>query len=417
MKADIVVIGGGASGFAAAVEAKSVSPYSRIVIAERLSRSGKKIIASGNGKCNLSNANLSADKFHGTIDAMSIIGSTPDYHEFFTQRLGVLCSMGNEGREGGIYPRSNSSSTILSALRKEAERLGAEELCDTEIKEIKIANDGFRLISDSDEIQCKRVIIAAGGYAAPSFGTDGAMLRILKNMGYSTGKICPAVAPLKVNAESVKGLKGVRVKGRISAVSNGKILRTETGEIQFNENTVSGICVFNLAYLFRDYENKLTLKADLLPDMNVREIADFIFQARRKMSDFTIEELLSGMFVKNLAVFIVKKALGKSMNSKISSVTDSEIYSIAEMIKNLEFTVTGCSSWQNAQATYGGIHNKCVTEKLESRLHRGIYFCGEILDVVGDCGGYNLQWAWSSGMWAGRNCALSLKGGRNGKNK
>ena len=238
------------------------------------------------------------------------------------------------------------------------------------------------------------------------------MLRILKNMGYKTAKICPAVAPLRVSPDRLKGLKGVRAKGRISAVSDGKVLRTEYGEIQFNENNISGICVFNLAYLFQKYEGKMILRADLLPETDEKNLIVCLERVRKNRSEYSLEELLTGIFVKNLAVYLVKNTLHRPMTDRINSVTGSEIKKLVRAIKCLEFEVTGCSPWQNAQATCGGIHADCVTENLESRLHKGIYFCGEILDTVGDCGGYNLQWAWSSGIWAGRKCAESLKGGK-----
>lgn len=412
MYTDIAIIGGGASGYAAAVSAGETFPACDILIIERLFRTGKKIIASGNGKCNLSNRKISAENYHGTIDAMKIINKTPDYYEFFTEDMGVVCAFGSEGREGGIYPRSNSSTTVVNAFRLKLDSLGVREVCDFKVESITCQGDKYILKSKNDEIICKKIIVASGGYAGTSFGTDGTMLRMFRDMGYKVSKICPAVASLKVNPECIKGLKGVRVKGKISAVSCGKILRTEYGEMQFNENNISGICVFNLAYLFGDYEGKFTLRADLLPDMHHNDITEYLEKIREDRAENTLEELLTGIFVKNLAVWLVRNAIHKPLTEKISTLTDKELKKLTDMIKHLDFEVTGCSSWQNAQATYGGIHADCITENLESRLHKGIYFCGEILDTVGDCGGYNLQWAWSSGIWAGKKCAESLKGGR-----
>ena len=408
---DIVVIGGGASGFASAVEAKLTCQDLSVALVEKMFRSGKKLLATGNGKCNLSNVNISEKNYHGSLDAVKIINSTFGAEKYFSDTFGILCVTGSEGRTGGIYPRSNSANTVLNAMRMKAESLGIEEICDFDVTEIRISKNSFLLLSKHGEIQCRRVIIACGGYAGQSFGTDGSMLRLLKEKGYKTGKICPAVAPLKVSPEQLKGLKGVRIKGSISAVADGKVLRTETGEIQFNENTVSGICVFNLAYLFRDYENRLSLRADLFPQISENELTDYIYgTVFRQRGSYPVEELLTGIFVKNLAVYLVKNTL--NIGTKINRLSKSDAQKISHLIKNLEFKVTGCSSWQNAQSTYGGIHADCIDDCLESKLHRGIYFCGEILDTVGDCGGYNLQWAWSSGIVAGRNCASSLKGGK-----
>lgn len=406
---DIAVVGGGASGLTAAISAKEVCRSAKIAVLERLPRVGKKIIASGNGRCNLSNLSISEGNYHGSVDAMSVIRKTPGFKAFFSDYLGVLCTAGSEGREGGIYPRSNSSSTIVNALRSRLKQLEIEEICDWQVTGIASARGGFELSDGHEKISCKRLIIAAGGYAAPGFGTDGGVLRILRDMGYKVSRLCPAVAPLRVAPEAVKGLGGVRVKGCISAVSGKKVLRSEKGEIQFGENSISGICVFNLAYLFQRYEGKMLLSADLLPELSENELSDYLFGIRRSRAELPPEELLTGIFVKKLAVYVMKRAVNRNMTDKLAELGNGQIMAVARLIKNLEFEVTGCSSWQNAQATMGGIHSSCVDERLESRLHKGLYLCGEILDTAGDCGGYNLQWAWSSGMLAGGNCGKSAK--------
>lgn len=408
MKADIVIVGGGASGLTAAIEAKKVCSSAKVVIAERLDRVGRKILATGNGRCNLGNMSLHRRHYHGSVNTMEIIGKTPSAAEYF-EELGVLCVSDSEGR---VYPRSNSAATVLNALRLKAATLGIEELCGFELKSYEKKKSCYILRSAAgDELNCKRVIIAAGGYAAPNFGTDGGILRMLKEKSYKLAKICPAVAPLRVRPEILKGLKGVRVKGRITAVCGDKILKEEIGEIQFTENSVSGICVFNLAYLFQNYEGTLVLCADIAPDMDENGIVEYLSVIRISRAECTLEELLTGMFVKNLAVYITKRVLQRPLTDKVSTVSNSELMKLAKSVKRLEFEVSGCSSWQNAQSTCGGIHADCVDDRLESRLDRGLYLCGEILDTDGDCGGFNLQWSWSSGIWAGRNCAASLKGG------
>lgn len=406
--ADIAVIGGGASGMISALTARKYAPKARIVILERLAKTGKKLLATGNGKCNLSNKNISADSYHGSVkNVMDIIGKTGDTCELF-QSMGVMCIADSQGR---IYPHSESSASVVGALRMALAEADIEEICNAEVTDFFKKNNGYRLTFGDSFLDCARVIIATGGYASPSFGTDGAFLRLLKAKGYKTGKICPAVAPLRVSQEEVKGLKGVRAKGRISAVSEGKILRSETGEIQFTENSLSGICVFNLAYLYSQYEGKLTLRADLMPESSYEKLEEMIYCIQSARSNQPLEELLTGVFTKNLAVYLVKKALGRPLNERISTLKYNEVKAICSVMKKLEFKVTGASSWQNAQVTSGGIHGSCVDDKLESVLHRGVYFCGEILDTDGLCGGYNLEWAWSSGVFVGRNCAKSLKNG------
>ncbi len=404
-KCDIAVIGGGASGLAAAIGA--LEAYScDVIILERLEKTGRKILAAGNGRCNIGNINISPEFYHGSVkNTAAVLAGVPAPDEFFSD-MGVLCTSDKQGR---IYPRSNTGASILGALRIRCDMLGARELCGFTAVDISASSDGYIITSETgDSVSCRRIIIASGGYAAPVFGTDGSMLRILRNMGYTASKICPGIAPLKVSPESVKGLKGVRAKGRVSAVCGGKVLKTQQGEIQFTENSLSGICVFNLAHLFSEYEGRLSVRCDLLPDMKRDKLEEYLFLVQSMRYDCTLEEFLTGLFPKNLAVYIMKNTLGRPLTESVSSLSYPDIRSIAEKIKCLEFKVTGCSPWQNAQVTCGGIHGDCVDRNLQSRLHKGLYLCGEILDNDGDCGGYNLQWAWASGLHAGKNCALSL---------
>lgn len=409
IKADIAVIGGGASGITAAITAKYTSPDAKVIIAERLDRIGKKILSTGNGRCNLSNKDLSEKHFHGTFKNVSDMIRNNTSAESFFKNLGVPCTADSEGR---IYPRSNSAATVLSALRMTLLDLGINEICGFEAVDIIKSSGNYVIRSASDEeISAKRIIIAAGGYAAPSCGTDGSFTRFLRSKGYEITPVSPAVAPLRVSPESVKGLKGVRVKGKISAYSGGKHLRTEQGEIQFTENSVSGICVFNLAYLYQNHEKDMTLRAEL-SDMSESELTGYMKNIRKLRGKHSIEEFLTGLFTKNLAVYLVKHSLHRPLNELVESITDAEINMLIKNIKSIEFKVTGSASWQQAQSTMGGVSSRNVDEKLCSKTDKGIYLCGEILDVAGDCGGYNLQWAWTSGIIAGKNAALSLKGAK-----
>lgn len=409
MYADIVVIGGGAAGMAAAISAKKARPSAKIIIAERLGRVGRKLLSTGNGRCNLSNQSILPEHYHGSVrNIMKIIEATPSAEEFFMD-MGVLCCADDQGR---IYPRSMSAATVLSALRMKLSELDITEICGFDFVSIEKRKIYEIVSSNGDKISCRKVIIAAGGYAAPQLGTDGSVMRIFRERGYKTAKICPSVAPLRVSPESVKGLKGVRAKGCVAAFSGGKKLKEEFGEIQFTENSLSGICVFNLARLFQQYEGSLTLQIDFAPDMTPQQIIDYLNIIKKQRAERSVDELLTGFFAKNLAVFIVKNAVSRSLTDKTSTLKKDEIINIAKKIKGFQFSITGSSPWKNAQVTAGGIHGDCVDERLESKLDRGIFFCGEILDADGDCGGFNLQWAWSSGLWAGKNCAESLIGER-----
>lgn len=406
IKADIAVIGGGAAGISAAIEAKKTAPELKVIIAERLDRTGKKILSTGNGRCNLSNMNLTKEAYHGSVrNVMEIISKTQKTEDFF-KSMGVLCVSDEAGR---VYPYSRSANSVLSALRMKLKTENISEICGFEAVGIEKGKSGITVTSaDGRKINCKKLIAACGGYASPANGTDGRAIKMFRDMGVKTEKICPAVAPLRVSQEELKGLKGVRVHGKVRAFSGNTVLAEESGEIQFTENTISGICVFNLAWLFSEYEGKLFLSADLMPEMSLKQTEKIIEETAETRALFALEELLNGIFVKNLAVYIVKKAVKRPLNDLISTLTKNEISEIAFLIKNMTFKVTGCSSWQNAQVTSGGIAGSEVDENLCMIKFRDIYLAGEILDVDGLCGGYNLEWAWSSGMMAGKCCAKEL---------
>lgn len=408
MYTDIAVIGGGASGLAAAIGAKTENPNVSVTVFEKLDRVGKKLLSTGNGRCNLSSRRLVSEHYHGSVkNLMEIIRNTPSAEEFF-MTMGVPVISDEQGR---MYPRSESAASVLRSLRMRTSELDIIEECGFELTEIRRNKRGFIITSKSGiTAECRRIIISAGGYAAPQLGTDGYVMRLFRDMGYKTAKLCPAVAPLRVSSDKLKGLKGIRVKGSVSAVSGGEILKTEYGEIQFTENALSGICVFNLARFFNEYEGRLALRLDFAADLEKSELTDYLERVRIQRASYPLEELLTGFFSKNLAVYLVKNTFGRPLTEKISTLRKRDIIALADRIKSLEFEISGCSSWNNAQVTAGGIHGSCVDTELQSIRDRGIYFCGEILDADGDCGGYNLQWAWSSGLWAGRNCACSLKG-------
>lgn len=402
---DIAVLGGGASGLAAAIEAARTADGASVMILERLDRTGKKILATGGGRCNLGNTNKGMKHYSGSIkNAAAVFKGTPSPDRFFSE-MGMLCAADDEGR---LYPYSRSAASVLDSLRLKADELGVKEICGFEVIKIEEGRGIALTAADGRTAHAKRVIIACGGYAAPNLGTDGKMLGLLRDIGCRVEKICPAVAPLRVSGDSIKGLKGIRIKGSASAYGSGQLLQTEEGEIQFTENSISGICVFNLAHYFRQFEGKMSLVLDLCPEQTEEALTSALFGIKNTRKSYPLSEFLSGLFVKNMAQFIMKKAVKIPLTEPNSRLAPADIKRIAQLIKRLEFKVTGCSSWQNAQATSGGVSGTCVDDSLMWKGHSGIYFAGEILDIVGECGGYNLQWAWASGIWAGRNAALSL---------
>ena len=400
LNTDILIIGGGASGICAAIGAKCENENLNITIAERLPRIGKKILSTGNGRCNLGNVNIASEFYHGSVEnVMQIISDTQDTVGFF-ESLGVLCTHDSEGR---MYPYSNSANTVLNAMRMFLNQEEITELCDFDVCSIEKASGKFKVSNGEEYIVAEKIIIAAGGYAAPSMGTDGSMMKLLCGMGHKIITPTAAIAPLCVNPNDVKGLKGVRVKAAVSAFSGVSFLAKEIGEVQFNENNISGICIFNLAYLYPEYKN-LVISLDLMPELTINELETLLLKIKKIRLQFQSEEFVSGIFNRNLSSFLIKKChIDKTC--RISEISDDKIHTLAKNIKRLEFKITASSLWKNAQITHGGICGECVDLNLQSKFFKGMYLCGEILDVDGICGGYNLTWAWSSGLWAGKNAA------------
>ena len=413
IKTDILIIGGGAAGLTAAITAKLENPRLSVTIAERLSRTGKKILATGNGRCNIGNINISDEFYHGSVNnRMEIIEKMPSVTDFF-ESMGLYCTSDEIGR---MYPYSNAASSVLSVLHNKVIECNINEICDFNVTKIEKTNGVFIVYNDDSYIISKKVIIAAGGCAGGNaMGTDGSMLKITEKLGHKITPLYPSIAPLKVNPDDLKGLKGIRVKGNVCAVVDGKKITSEKGEIQFNENNISGICIFNLSYLYAVYREKLHILIDICPDKSYSEVVDILYKLKKVNSKNTLESYLIGIFNKNLAVYLIR-SIGKKNSDFISKLTDKDIKSLASKIKGLDFAITGQSEWKNAQVTYGGISGESVDLNLESKIIKGLYFAGEILDVDGICGGYNLMWAWASGIYAGINSVRSL-GGKNDKNK
>lgn len=404
---DIAVIGGGASGLAAAISAARHNPKLKIVILERLPRIGKKILATGNGRCNYTNRSIDKSNYHGTCTPLYDSIESFDCEAFF-ESLGVY---GYADEEFRVYPLNNSASSILDGLRLEIIKLGIDVICDYNVIDIK-KEKAFKIISESDSIIAHSVIIAGGGMSQANLGSDGSILRIMKKMGLNISPLFPALTSFKVNPESVRSLKGIRTNGKVTLLSGEKKLGKEQGEIQFGDGTISGICVFNLSCLASGKEN-LILSIDILPDINYNETKELLKSIRAIRKNAPLEDFLSGIINKRIGMSIIKSVTTHALTEKISSLTDKEISLITDKIKNYCFNVTGLSGFEKSQVTSGGIHINEVDSVFRSKKLKGLYFCGEILDIIGDCGGYNLFFAFGSGNTAGKICAEDL----NDKNK
>ncbi len=409
IQANIAVIGGGASGLTAAIEAKRRGGSNcHVIIIEKNAKLGKKLLATGNGRCNLGNKDeKNISHYSGSCKTIAKrLFSEYEGSEAFFRTLGVIC----KSDSGRLYPYSNHAASVLDALQLQVQKLHIDVLTDAAVTAIVHYGKKWKITTGSREVLADEVIIATGGKAAPVMGTDGSFYRIVKSLGHTWQPFSPALCPVSTQPELLQGLKGIRIYAKVSLYDKyNKLIASDIGEVQLTDKTVSGICVFNLTAYARD--DNMTISIDLIPDLSMRETIDLLWDIFGQRSQYSIEDMLTGLFRKNLCHVLFKASgIDKAMDSPVYTIAPNEIEVLANTIKNWRFPVLGLSDWNNAQTTAGGIPAHELTDNLESNLHKGLYFAGEILDIVGECGGYNLAWAWNSGIYAARKAIESLKG-------
>lgn len=393
---NIAIIGAGASGLAAAIAAKRKNAGLSVLLIEALPRVGKKILATGNGRCNLTNLNASADKYNSGFVSDILSEKTPEYILEFFRSVGLRCVSDSEGR---VYPMSNSAASVLDCLRFEAENLGVEILCETRVSSLNVENGQFII---NKNIKAEKVIIAAGGKASPSQGSDGSGFELLKSLGHRITPVYPALVQLTVK-ENVKALKGVRVKANLTLAQSGRQADRSSGEVLFTDYGLSGIAVMDIS---RSVKNRNgTCFIDALPPMSEKEIVDFLFDCKKRNPDLSADNALGGILPKKFGQFILK-ICGIKNEMPLKMLRPQNISEVSGKIKNLSFEITGTNGFNNAQITVGGAKlNEFDSRTLESKKVRGLYAAGEVLDVDSVCGGFNLHWAWASGITAGESAA------------
>lgn len=398
---DAVIIGGGASGLMCAVAAKKNNKNLKIAVIEKNDRVGKKLLATGNGRCNLTNKNVAPGFYRGSFrDKMPYILeriSSKALLDYF-KSLGLLSFCDNEGR---YYPLSRQASSVLDILRFNCETLGAEIFCDENIKSIRKSGGAFSVNTVSGEFVCGKLIIACGSKAAPKLGGNSSAADYLKNLGHSFAPFSPALCPVKVQSPLLKSLKGIRALGKVSLFRNGKAIKSENGEIQFAENALSGICVFNLSLYAKKND---VISIDLLPDISNKELFRLLRNNKERFSGFTCDNLLTGILQKRLAQAVMKSGKVSDFSNQCKDITENELNSISKTLKAFSFKVDSLSGFENAQCAKGGVAAREIDEKtMQSRICKNLYICGEAVDICGECGGFNLHFAFASGIIAGES--------------
>ena len=396
---DILIIGAGASGLACAVSAAE-SGAKRICLLERLSRPGKKLLVTGNGRCNLSHESITSDSYHGTFDPTALLSEIPDIRPFF-QQLGLFTVTDDAGR---IYPLSNTATSVLDALRFAAEKAGAEIIIDAPCEKITSTKNGFTVKTSNLTITAKTVVLAGGGCASPVHGSDGSCLSLAASLGHEITPLRPVLCPLP--AENTKPIDGIRCKCTATLTQNGKTVTTEQGEVQFTKTALSGICIFNLSAVCQVGQATVTL--DLLPNFTIEQTNQMLTAALNSRPNIPSADALTGIFNRKLAVYLLKRS-SITPDLPANKLTPQQIVALTQTAKSLTFIVTASTDFTSAQVTSGGVKGNETDDTFMSRKINGLFFAGEILDIHGDCGGYNLHFAFASGIKAGRSCAKYLK--------
>ena len=419
MRKNIAVIGGGACGMAAAISAAREGAC--VTIYERNDRLGKKILATGNGKCNLGNLSLSIEDYHS--DNPSLVArclerfGTRETEAFF-HSLGLMIKEKN----GYLYPKSEQASSVLDVLRMAVERYGVRVVYEAKVNSLKRKKDGgFELGWEVEASASKspgqkevfdHVILACGSKAAPKTGSDGSGYQLAKQMGLTVTEVVPALVQLHCREDYCKSIAGVRAEAKIHIRDGRQCVVSEQGELQLTEYGISGIPVFQLSgqvnQLLKEQKGKeLIAEIDFLPEFSKDEWNQFVEERmgeipRRNCE--TAESFFTGMLHKKLMLLFMKLA-GLKTNTLVKDAGKEQLLTVFRLCREFTLHITGSHSYDHAQICAGGVSMKEVSASLEALKVPGLYLAGELLHVDGRCGGYNLQWAWTSGCLAGRAAA------------
>lgn len=405
----VIIIGGGAAGMTAGIVASRNG--AQVVILEQMNRVGKKILATGNGRCNLTNENISINRYHGKNPSFAMnaleqfnMEQTVQFFEY----MGVSCKSEDGGK---VYPRSDQASSVLDVMRYEIERLGIDEKVEGGVKSIHPGKKEFTVVlRDGVELRGDRVVIAAGGKAAPNLGSNGSGYGLVTPFGHKLIDPFPALVQLKLNAQFLKALKGVKFIGAAAVGVGDEELRREIGEVLFTDYGISGPPILQLSRKAGEQlqiGRKPWIEVDMFPGYTKEELGEMLFIKLGYQPQKPLDFSFVGLINKRLIPVVLKEAGVDDIKKQCQSLKTNEYENIISILKSWRFEVTGTNSWSDAQVTAGGIDVSDINQgTMESKLIPGLYFAGEILDIDGDCGGFNLQWAWSSGYVAGMNASL-----------
>lgn len=393
----VIIIGGGFSGLV--VANRLTNENINFLLLERNDRLGKKILATGNGRGNVSNDDLSQNYYHGRQTSF-VNYSIKKYDnrligEFFSE-FGIILTTEN----GKIYPASKQANAILDGLRLKLKQENYLLNCFVTDLKYNEKEKCFTVTTDLGTYKGNKVVLCVGGKSAPHFGTDGASYKLATNLGHGLTDLYPSLVQLVCKREDIKGLKGIKETALVSAVINNKEVKSVNGDILFTDNGVSGNTVFQLSSYVAGQKN-VKLKINYIFDLDTEKCIKALALRRSAFYNQPAEALLSGLVHSRISIKTVNEYFKGEHNLTCGDVDDKAIKNLVHLLQNTYVSVEGNTGFANSQVTRGGIITSDICDiTMESKLAKGLYFCGEVLDIDGDCGGYNLQWAFSSAMCA-----------------
>lgn len=408
----LAVIGGGISGCSAAIESARYfnerNTKCNIVIFESLPYVCKKLLVTGNGRCNILNEDTSPENYHGDPEFIKSVFSVfgTESNKEFLKSIGILTQTEEAGR---IYPMSGRASSVREAIERELDNLNIKTYLGEKINSVR-QKDCFFILNEKYRADC--VIISGGGMSSPAHGSDGSCIEILSSLNLKIKTPVPALTPL-IFEKCDKSLKGVRSLGSVSVLINGKTADKSFGELQFTDYGLSGIPAMEVSAcasrLLLNKSNSVTARISLVPELSEKQITEFIFSRKTAAPEASSASILSGFMNEKLAVSKLKKAKIPP-SAKIKTVGENDIKKLVRIIKNEDFLIKSTAPFNMSQVTSGGAVTDGFHNTMQSKKIPSLFASGEVLDVDGKCGGYNLSWCISSGRTAGLYSAKYIIG-------
>lgn len=396
----IIVIGGGISGVFAAIELRKNGHD--VIILERNDRVLKKMLVTGNGRCNLTNINLGRENYHCEGDIVEKALSKFNNEDFinYLNEIGIITTEENSGK---IFPIALKAQSVVNMLLEELEELGVDVLTSKRVISIE-KKKGFIVRTNEESFAADRVIFAVGGSSMPSSGSDGKSYKLVQKLGHTISDVFPALTQVKLNSNYLKHLSGVKVVGEVLLYRDDKIIDRRHGELLFTNYGISGPPILDISRMINYESGNLSIVVPLINNIkNKTEAREKLLNRFYTLQNYSIERWLLGIIDKKF-IYIVLEMLKLNKDITMDMLSNRDITLLVDLLLGMKFKVEGTKGFENSQVTSGGVLTCEIDEEtFESKIIKGLYIIGEVMDVDGDCGGYNIQWAATSAILTARS--------------